>query len=111
MIFKFSRKLLISLGFMSAMVLSACEPGAVSTGGAVYYDSVLWNDYYYGGSRPGYRPPHGRPDRPDRPVRPERPVRPGGGGFDPGFSRPPGVSRPIHRPAGGGGFRGGGRLR
>ncbi len=99
-----SRKLIIALGFGGIMALSACETGSVSTGGAVYYNSMLWNDYYYGGYRPGYRPP---PNRPDRPVRPDRPDRPGGG-IDPGFSRPPAASLPSHRPSGGGGFRGGG---
>jgi hypothetical protein len=97
-----TRTVLAALGLSGAMVLSACE--TTSVGGAVYYDSMLWNDYYYGYNRPGYRPP----DRPERPVRPDRPVRPGG--IDPGFSRPPVASLPSHRPSGGG-FRGGGRLR
>ena len=103
-----SRTLVMSLGLVGAMALSACTPGSYSSSGAVYYDSMLWNDYYYGSYRPGYRPPDrpDRPERPDRPNRPERPVRPPGG-IDPGFSRPPVANKPIHRPShGGGGLRG-----
>ncbi len=92
----------IAFGFIGALTLAACEPGSVSTGGSVYYDSMLWNDYYYGSYRPGYRPPSGRPERPDRPDRPDRPIRPPGGGIDPGFSRPPVAKPPVHRPSGGG---------
>ena len=96
------RKRVLSLGLGASVVaVSACDPGSVSTGGSVYYgasyyDSMLWNDYYYGG--------HTKPDRPDRPTRP--PIT----NPDPGFSRPP-VHRPpaarppIHRPAGGGRLR------
>lgn len=95
-----AKRLVLSLGFGGAMVaLSACEPGSVSTGGSVYYDSMLWNDYYYG------RP---RPERPDRPERPVHPIAPGPG--DPGFSRPPAARPPIHRPPAGGGRARGGRL-
>lgn len=76
------RKAKLALGFGAGMmVLTACEPGTVSYGGSVYYDSLLWNDYYYG--RP--RPPE--PDRPDRPVRPEPPI-----------AKPPVARPPIHRP-------------
>ncbi|MEX0285816.1 MAG: hypothetical protein AB3N23_14505 [Paracoccaceae bacterium] len=62
----------------AAFSLSACDPnatGSVSTG--VYYDSMIWNDYYYG---------YPRPPRPDRP-RPEHPI-----------ARPPVAKPPIHRP-------------
>ena len=76
------RKLLTSLGLVvSLTALSACEPGTTSVGGAAYYDSVMWNDYYYG------RPPIGaRPPRPEHPI--ERPPH----------ARPPQVRPPIHRP-------------
>ena len=95
----FQRKsILLSLSFVAAMALSACDPSSTRVSGSVYYDSMLWNDYYYGGYRPGYRPPD-RPDRPERPDRPDRPVRPPGGGIDPGFSRPPAANRPSHRPS------------
>jgi hypothetical protein len=97
------RTLLVSLACAAAFVLSACDTGSTRVSGGVYYDSMLWNDYYYGSYRPGYRPPPDRPVRPDRPDRPDRPVRPPGGGIDPGFSRPPAANRPIHRPSGGGG--------
>lgn len=89
------KKSLISLCFGSALVLSGCEPGPAGYSSATYYDSMMWNDYYYGASRPGYRPAPNPPNRPDRP----------GGGIDPGFSRPPAVNLPSHRPSGGGGFR------
>ena len=91
---------LITLAFAGALALAGCDGTGFTTTGTVYYDSMLWNDYYYGSYRPGYRPP---PDRPDRPDRPGRPVRPPGGGIDPGFSRPPAARPPVHRPAGGGG--------
>ncbi len=81
------RKMMLSLGLAGAVLaLSACDPEAVSTGGSVYYDSMLWNDYYYG-RPPGYRPPGGRPPRPEHPI--ERPPRP-----TPLPARPP-----IHRPS------------
>ena len=85
---------LMTLAFAGSLALAGCDSNGVSTSGTVYYDSMLWNDYYYGSYRPGYRPP---PDRPDRPVRPPS------GGIDPGFSRPPVARPPVHRPSGGGG--------
>ncbi len=69
------------LGLAAALIgggfgLSACDPNATGSGG-VYYDSMLWNDYYYG---------YPRPPRPD-PPRPEHPI-----------ARPPVAKPPIHRP-------------
>lgn len=92
-----SRTLFMSLGLMGALAVSGCTPVSYSTSGSAYYDSMMWNDYYYGSYRPGYRPPD-RPERPDRPNKPDRPVRPPGG-IDPGFSRPPIANKPIHRPS------------
>ena len=105
---KLFRLRLAALGLVGAMGLAACETG--TTGGAVYYDSMLWNDYYRGYYRPGYPV---RPDPPDRPEEPVNPIEPPVGGpptveppiarpprpVDPGFSRPPSPSTPIHRPA------------
>ena len=106
---------LSALGCVAVVGLAGCETSGTSTG--VYYDSMLWNDYYRGYYRPGYPID---PDRPDRPPKPEHPIerppearppvaRPPSGG-DPGFSRPTRPSAPIHRPAasgrpGGGGLR------
>ena len=73
------RKILTSFGLVASLtVLSACEP--VTTSGSAYYDSVMWNDYYYGRPPIETRPPH-------RPVRPVPPI-----------ARPPHVRPPIHRP-------------
>lgn len=81
MTIKRSFKSLAGLG-LAALVLAGCEgSGYVSSG--VYYDSMMWNDYYY--NYPN------RPDRPDRPERPERPVHP----IEP---RPPVARPPIARP-------------
>ncbi len=45
----------IVLGLTGAvLVLAGCEPGS-SSRSSVYYDGVVWHDYYYG-YRPGYRP-------------------------------------------------------
>ncbi|SFF77596.1 hypothetical protein [Roseobacter denitrificans] len=95
-----TKSLFMSLGVLGALALTGCTPAGYSTSGSLYYDSMMWNDYYYGSYRPGYRPPDRpeRPERPDRPNRPERPVRPPGG-IDPGFSRPPITNKPIHRPS------------
>ena len=50
------RKLTLALGLSGALfALSACDPNAVPVSGGAYYDSVLWNDYYYGGVRPSRR--------------------------------------------------------
>lgn len=79
---------------LAAMVLAGCESsGTVSTGG--YYDSMMWNDYYYHPypDRPD-RPE--RPDRPDRPDRPERPVHPIAP--KPPVARPPVARPPVARP-------------
>lgn len=86
------RKFILAVGLGSAVLtVSACDPltTSASVGGSVYYDSMLWNDYYYG--RPG--PPAPKPpDRPGtRPPRPEHPI-----------ARPPVARPPIHRPPGGG---------
>jgi len=100
------------------ILFSGCEGGGPYVGGSVYYDSMLWNDYYY---RRGYnpsrpRPPAVQPPRPSNPIerpgyRPGRPSNPIG---QPGF-RPPRPSNPIYRPPSpsrmpslGGGGRGGG---
>lgn len=73
---------------VSAMTLTACDSAGVSVGGSVYYDSMLWNDYYHG--HPGYRP-----DRPGRPKPPGiYPPRP-----HPPSVRPPIARPPIHRPS------------
>ncbi len=73
-------KILTSLGLVASLtVLSACEPGTTSANASLYYDSVMWNDYYYGRPPTGVRPPH--------PPRPEHPI-----------ARPPHVRPPIHRP-------------
>ncbi|MEP5196249.1 MAG: hypothetical protein ABJQ70_14640, partial [Roseobacter sp.] len=97
-----SKKPFLFAAVIGVIALAGCEPGNVRTSGSVYYDSMLWNDYYYG----SYRPGHGsRPDRPDRPNRPDRPTKPPSGGIDPGFSRPPAAHLPSHRPSGGRGRR------
>lgn len=96
---KIIRKTALGVGFGgSLLALGACDPNAVYTGG-VYYDSMLWNDYYYGHPRPP------GVDRPNPPVRPQPPIA------RPPIARPP-VSPPIHRPpvarplpGGGGRFR------
>lgn len=69
-------------------LLTACDPTTVQTGGSVYYDSMLWNDYYYG------RP---RPPQPERPPRPEHPIEPPGG-VRPPVGRPPVARPPVARP-------------
>ena len=68
----------LAFALTAALGLAACDPnatGSVSTG--VYYDSLLWNDYYYGHPRP----PQGRSPRPEHPI-----------------ARPPVARPPIHRP-------------
>lgn len=62
-----------------AVTLSGCEPvDGVYVSGGVYYDGLLWNDYY----RP--RPPVVKPPHPPRPTPP--------------IARPPRPTPPIHRP-------------
>jgi len=81
--FRLPRKVVLTLGLIGAMMgLSACDPTNVSVGvsGGVYYDSMLWNDYYYGRPRPP-QPPVQRPPRPEHPI-----------------ARPPVARPPIHRP-------------
>lgn len=79
------KRMALAAGLGAATLgLSACDPtatGSVSTG--VYYDSVLWNDYYYGHPRP----PVTKPPRPKPPV--AKPPRP-----KPPIHRPP-VARPL----------------
>lgn len=78
------RKLILATALAGGtLTVSACDPTAVSTGGSVYYDSMMWNDYY-SHDRPGYRPP---PPPTNRPPRPEHPI-----------ARPPVARPPIHRP-------------
>ena len=72
-----SKRLLGALA-LSGLALAGCDTttsGSVSYG--VYYDSMMWNDYY----RP--RPPSSRPPRPVHPIAPAPPARP---------------TPPIHRP-------------
>ncbi len=80
-------KLLSALA-VGAMLLSACENTGGSGYTGAYYDSMMWNDYYY---RP-YPPRPERPPKPEHPIErpPERPVHP----IAP---RPP-VTRPTPRP-------------
>ncbi len=80
-------KLAIALGG-SVMILTACDPSNVSVGGGVYYDSVLWNDYYYH-DHDNYRPPPPG-------VRPPPGTRPPG--TRPPTARPLPARPPIHRP-------------
>lgn len=75
------RARMIAFATLAASALAACEPTA--GGGSAYYDTLLWNDYYYGYPRPPRPDP---PDRPDRP-RPEHPI-----------ARPPVARPPVHRP-------------
>ena len=88
------------------LTLSACDTATygVSYGYDPYYDSLLWNDYYY---RPGHGGDIDRPDRPE-PVPPiaKPPSKPPS-------AQPLPARPPIHRPSGGGGRGGGGggRLR
>ncbi len=78
------------------LALSACEIPTGSTGGSVYYDALLWNDYY---GRPGIQPPPpGRPVHPIAPIPPRPPVvRPPV--VRPPIARPPVVRPPIARPS------------
>lgn len=72
-------KLILGFLTLSALSLAGCDTttsGHVSYG--VYYDSMMWNDYY----RP--RPPAARPPRPVHPIAPTPPMRP---------------TPPIHRPS------------
>lgn len=63
---------------LAAMSLAGCEETTGSVHAGVYYDSMMWNDYY--------RPyPPARPNPP--PGRPVHPIAP-----------PPRPSPPIHRP-------------
>lgn len=69
------RRAIIGLGLgLAALTLAACDPDAPPPSGSAYYDSMMWNDYYYG-YRPGYRPPH-RPPRPPIGTVPPRPMPP-----------------------------------
>lgn len=89
----------------SVLGLSACDPAATSVNGSVgvgvYYDSMLWNDYYYG--RPV--PPNHRPINPPGARPPIGTLPPGGRPptARPPIARPPVARPPIHRPMGGGG--------
>lgn len=92
----FPRRAMYSIVAAGAFVaLGACDPsttgGTTASSSTVYYDSVLWNDYYWGRPvppRPG-RPP-GKPENPiERP--PAKPVPP--------IAKPPRPTPPIHRPS------------
>ncbi len=90
------RRMIMAVSLGSAVLaLAACDPNAVSTGGSVYYDSMLWNDYYYG--RPGYRPPNPPPGKPVHPIEPPPGIRPPV--HRPPVARPPVARPPIHRPS------------
>jgi len=92
------RKTMLAAGLsIAGFVLAACDPSAVSVGGSAYYDSLLWNDYYYGNTRPPGPPPPVRPQPPERPTPPiARPPVP-----RPPVARPPVARPPIHRPPAG----------
>ncbi len=93
------RRMALALGLMlGGFGLSACDPSATGYSGGAYYDSMMWNDYYWYDD-PGYRPPVDRPDRPDRPVKPRPPVStlPAPAPRPP-VARPPVARPPIHRP-------------
>lgn len=83
----------------SVVGLSACDPATTGVSGSVgvgvYYDSMLWNDYYYPRPVPPHHPPGTRPPPPNRPPAsgPPRPSHP--------IARPPAARPPIHRPSGG----------
>ncbi|SEF99513.1 hypothetical protein [Jhaorihella thermophila] len=75
------RRLSLGLGVMgAALLLAACDPDAQPSSSSVYYDSLLWNDYYYG--CPGCPPPGYRPAPPRPPI----------------GTVPPRPTPPIHRP-------------
>lgn len=73
--------LVLALAGLAALTLSACDDTYVggSVGVGVYYDSMMWHDYY--NPRPPVRPQP--PVRPVHPIAPAPPVRP---------------TPPIHRP-------------
>ncbi|MEQ9694065.1 hypothetical protein [Shimia sp. SDUM112013] len=84
------RKSAMAIGVLTAssLFLASCDDASVYGGASVgvYYDSMMWNDYY----RPYPPPSHGRP--------PAKPVPP--------IAKPPGrpvhpiaPAPPIHRPA------------
>lgn len=75
----------MGLTLAGGLVLSACDDPYVSGGAhvGIYYDSMMWNDYY----RPKPPRPPGRPVHPIAPPpRPVHPIAP----------RPP-VARPMPR--------------
>jgi len=99
-----------------AASLAACDPDR-EPGAGVYYDGVLWNDYYWDRC-----PPHCSPDRPEKPEKPEKPPKPIQPlpperpvqplpRPQPPTARPPSVRPPISRPSVGGGGRVGGLRR
>lgn len=94
------RRIILAVSLGGAVLsVAACDPNAVSTGGSIYYDSMLWNDYYY--DRPGYRPPN-PPGKPVHPIEPGHPKPPPGTrppGHRPPVARPPVARPPIHRPS------------
>lgn len=82
-----------SLVAVAAMVgLSACEGSGTSVPNSAYYDSMMWNDYYYGfPERPNRPPPTPEPPKPVPPIARPPVVRPP-------IARPPVARPPIHRP-------------
>jgi hypothetical protein len=81
------RRLPLLLAGLALATLAACEYDGSGSAGVVYYDSMLWNDYYYGGPRPpATQPPASRPPRPTHPI------------ARPPVSRPPTPTPPIYRP-------------
>ncbi|MEX0318444.1 MAG: hypothetical protein AB3N21_10860 [Ruegeria sp.] len=87
----FRKLVLVAVLGPAVLAMTACDP-TYSGGGSIYYDSLLWNDYYYGYPRPP------RPDRPNPPDRPHPPVRPEHPIARPPVARPPVARPPIHRP-------------
>ncbi|MFA3917799.1 hypothetical protein [Ruegeria hyattellae] len=86
------KKLILALGLFG---LAGCDGLTVGVGTGGYYDSMLWNDYYYGYPRPPDEPD--RPERPDPPVRPEHPIAKPPVARPP-VARPPVARPPVHRP-------------
>lgn len=89
----------------ASFTLSACDGVTVGVGYGYdpFYDSMLWNDYYYDRDvnvdvdidRPDRpRPPVSKPPARPKPPIAKPPARP-----RPPVARPPAARPPIHRPA------------
>ncbi len=100
MVFSKIKSVLVPVSLaVGVLALSGCDyPSTGSSHAGVYYDSMMWNDYY----RP--RPP--RPPKPEHPIEPPQikppkpvhPIAPRPPVSRPPVSRPP-VSRPSPRPS------------